>query len=103
MIPKNIATTSLSDHYTLLEDPDDEKQWLVKVLKGPWAGVIYRYNKLKLVEDKAADKLICQFEYDIIEVPANLAGKDLPDQTKGLFEKFLGDIVVDILETKESP
>jgi len=58
---------------------------------GPFAGIIFSYSKVQLLEDTKNDQLALKFDYDILENP--LAEFEVEE-----FEQALGDHLVDLLK-----
>jgi len=58
--------------------------------EGPFAGIIFSYSKVQLLEDKKNDQLALKFDYDIIENP-------LEEFDVEAFEQELGDHLTDLL------
>ncbi len=72
--------------------------YALKVLQGPYSGVIYTYGKVQLHEDEANDTLKLKYDFKIDEVPDKLKKEDL-DESKD-FKNFIGDILVELFEEK---
>ena len=91
---------SLKEHYTLVSDPNDadSEYWCVKLLKGDFAGVVYKYGELGFAKEPNVDgTLTTKFEYDIINVPNSLEGKEFSDEEGEAMELLLGDILIEII------
>lgn len=79
-------------------------QMHVKITKGEYKDVIYRYGKVGFnpeegnIESDEDERLTMAFNYDIISLPTHLHDADLEDKEFYTFENVLGDILVDILE-----
>lgn len=58
--------------------------------EGPFAGIIFSYSRVQLLEDKKNDQLAIKFDYDIIENP--LEEFDVEE-----FEQELGAHLTDLL------
>jgi len=84
---------SIKNKYKTVEQPDNITV-AIEITKGPFKGIVYRYGKISVDEGKKED-LILSFNYDIIEnkQSADVNSKKLAPK----FEKFLGDVIVDIL------
>ena len=71
-------------------------------------GTVFKFGKVGVAlkdeykdvvpEDAPSDALTLKYEYDIITVPSNMIGVDIPDEEFEDFERLLGDILVDIME-----
>lgn len=58
--------------------------------EGPFAGIIFSYSKVELIEDTKRDRLNLKFDYDIIENP-------LEEFDVEAFEQELGEHLTDLL------
>jgi hypothetical protein len=58
--------------------------------EGAFAGIIFSYSKVQLLEDKKNDRLALKFDYDIIENP-------LEEFDVEAFEQELGEHLSDLL------
>lgn len=98
-----IAKT-LSEKYELIEDPNDDSQWLVRLKVEPWTGITYKYLTFKLKEDAGKDRLVCKFDYEIIEemLPEHFKGKEFTDEQGKEFVDLIGDIVIELLQEQLS-
>jgi hypothetical protein len=70
----------------------------LKVVQGPYLGVIYTYGKVTLHEDEANCELKIQFKFKLEEVPDNLNEEELEKSPD--FKNFMGDILSQLLEDK---
>ena len=70
----------------------------LKVVQGPYLGVIYTYGKVTLHEDEANCELKIQFKFKLEEVPDNLNEEELEKSAD--FKNFMGDILSQLLEDK---
>lgn len=59
---------------------------------GDFSGIIFSYKNVNFKEDQENDKLIIHFEYEVHEVPSYRK-----DYDKVIFEKELGDFLVELL------
>jgi hypothetical protein len=66
--------------YTIIED-----QW-VKLIDGPFAGIMYKYGKVQLVEE--TDQLRIVFDYET----------DTGQQLDKEFNDYIGDILLGMIE-----
>lgn len=57
-----------------------------------FAGIVFRYTNVSFEEIVEEDKLMINFEYDVLDVPESLHGYDKPT-----FEKILGEFVIQLL------
>jgi hypothetical protein len=88
----NLEYEVLFDKYT------DETLARIKLTSEKWNGIIYHYNTLNIRED--GDEAVLTFDYDIVEAPGWINIDDLSEEDKIQFEKTIGDILVDIIETE---
>ena len=70
----------------------------LKVVQGPYLGVIYTYGKVTLHEDEANCELKIEFKFKLEEVPDNLNEEKLKESLD--FKNFMGDILSQLLEDK---
>jgi hypothetical protein len=81
--------SNVQDHYEYVPAHKEETA-VIKIIKGPAKGMVYRYNKVSFEE--VGDEMECNFDHLIIEEP--LAGRLSREETKTI----LGDILICILE-----
>jgi len=72
----------------------------LKVVQGPYLGVIYTYGKVTLHEDEANCELKIQFKFKLEEVPDNLNEEELEKSPD--FKNFMGDILSQLLEDNDT-
>ncbi len=84
--------------YEIIFDDDykDEDTAKIKILDGKYKDLVYHYNYVSFNEESVN----LQFEYDIDETPEGLEVDKLESEDRKEFEIVLGDILVDIVETK---
>jgi len=84
--------------YEIIFDDDykDEDTAKIKILDGKYKDLVYHYNYVSFNEESVN----LQFEYDIDETPEGLEVDKLESKDRKEFEIVLGDILVDIVETK---
>jgi hypothetical protein len=86
---------NLDETVQFVERPSSEL-YSLKVVQGPYLGVIYTYGKVSLHEDEANVQLNVKFDFKIDEVPENLKKEDLEQSAD--FKNFMGDILTQLLE-----
>jgi hypothetical protein len=86
---------NLDETIKFVERPSSEL-YSLKVVQGPYLGVIYTYGKVSLHEDEANVQLNVKFDFKIDEVPENLKKEDLEKSAD--FKNFMGDILTQLLE-----
>ena len=86
--------------YSFVESKLSPEKTLVHLLRGPYEGVIYSYDLVKVTEDQTLGAARLSFHYTIHRVPPE---KD-PDllQSDHSFHHHLGDILTSILLKQES-
>lgn len=91
--------------YEFVHAPDGDEMYIELTKKaGKWEGTQYRYGKVGFNPSQGDaktdndERLTLAFEYDIITVPPQLDGVDVPDEEYFAFENMIGDILVDVLE-----
>jgi hypothetical protein len=89
----------LRDCYEMIPHRDDpENRWMIRIIKGPYEGLLYCYGKFGIKEEAEEDQLRCKYEYEILEVPENLQQQEMDETDKEKFETYIGMIVCQILQ-----
>jgi hypothetical protein len=98
----------IKEHYTFSPSAEGDEMHIELIGDTQFKGTIFKFGKVGVAlkeeykdmvpEDAPADALTLKYEYDIITVPSDLIGKDIPDEEFEDFERLLGDILVDIME-----
>jgi hypothetical protein len=84
--------------YDLIEI-DGEESWCIKIKSGEYAGVVYKYNYVRVIEPNDPDGYaVLKFDYDVL-YHAELA----EDKFKKAFETVLGDILYEVISTSPEP
>lgn len=78
--------------YCFIEPKKDKTITFIKLLEGPYKGTIYKYGKVKILEQDDGPHL--HFAFDVLESPQNKA-KNLQKDTN--FIKYAGDMLVEIM------
>lgn len=86
---------NIDETIQFVEKPSSEL-YSLKVVQGPYLGVIYTYGKVSLTEDEANVELNVKFDFRIEEVPDNLKKEDLEQSDD--FKNFMGDVLTQLLE-----
>ena len=76
------------------KDKDTAK---IRILDGKYKDLVYHYNYVSFNEES----LQVQFAYDIDETPSDIEIDDLKESDRKELEQMLGDILVNIVETKQ--
>jgi len=71
----------------------------IKLLTGKYAGVVYTYGRVSIVEDKSADRARLQFQFEVKICPNNFNKRHLSEDK--LFMNYIGDLLSHILEKNE--
>jgi ABC-type Fe2+-enterobactin transport system substrate-binding protein len=86
---------NIDETVQFVEKPSSEL-YSLKVVQGPYLGVVYTYGKVTLHEDEANAQLNVKFDFKLDEVPENLNKEEL--QNSEDFKNFMGDILTQLLE-----
>ena len=86
---------NIDETVQFVEKPSSEL-YSLKVVQGPYLGVVYTYCKVTLHEDEANVQLNVKFDFKLDEVPENLNKEEL--QNSEDFKNFMGDILTQLLE-----
>lgn len=97
MTHQTLQMINLNETVKFVEKPSSEL-YSLKVLQGPYLGVIYTYGKVTLHEDEANCELKIKFDFKLEDVPDNLNKTELEESID--FKNFMGDILSQLLEDK---
>lgn len=86
---------NIDETVQFVEKPSSEL-YSLKVVQGPYLGVIYTYGKVTLHEDETNVQLNVKFDFKLDEVPENLNKEELENSED--FKNFMGDILTQLLE-----
>ena len=75
--------------YVFLENKNDGSD-AIKLTSDPYSGIIYRYDRVEFKPKENEDRLILNFEYEILDYAEK--GFDAK-----IFEQYIGDILVDLI------
>jgi len=89
--------STITDKTYALVEKAGSWEYGIKILEGQYAGIIYTYGTVKLVEEKENDCAKLQFTYALNEVCAPHNEAEL--KTSDTFRNFLGDILTHIIDT----
>ena len=90
-----------NEWYVPTKNPEDPKDtsFCIEILKGPFSGVILCYSRFQLASELNEDESItCHYSYDIITSPADIGEREISDEQGEIFEKILGDIILELFE-----
>ncbi len=84
------------DRYIQFVEKGDSELYALKVVHGPYTGVIYTYGKVEI--KGTVDEPVVKFDFTINEVPKGKKKTKL-EKSKG-FKNFMGDILITLIEEK---
>jgi len=84
------------DKYIQFVEKGDSELYALKVVHGPYTGVIYTYGKVAIGGE--VEKPIVKFDFVINEVPKGKKKNKL-EKSKA-FKNFMGDILITLIEEK---
>jgi hypothetical protein len=78
---------------------DDDETYAFRLTEGKFKDVVYKYNRFGIIEPKENDEVLnYKFEYDILEIPEEIRGKQYSDDEGKEFEELIGDILIKVIE-----
>ena len=86
---------SIKDQYVFITNKNEDMQ-CIRIKKGKYHGVVYKYGKVTLGEENDDGNLPFRFEYDILD--NNLIPREEFNEE---FFRLIGDILVDIIDTQK--
>jgi len=85
----------IKSYYNVIPNSDGN----VKIIDGPFEGLIYKYGEFKLVAPKSEDEQpAMKYDFDIIHMPPDLKNMSFPDEMKNTFDQLLVSILVDMVQ-----
>jgi hypothetical protein len=81
--------------YLLVEDDLHPDQFLIQLTSRGYAGIIYRYGKVSIIEEGHRARL--KFIYDIQSVPDSFTSDSNTLKDDPVFKNYIGEILADIL------
>ena len=87
----------IRDQYVFITNRNEEMQ-CIGIKTGKYAGVVYKYGKVRLGEETDEGKMPFKFEFDILD--SNLIPREEFDEDE--FPKLIGDILVDVIDRQEN-
>ena len=85
--------------YLLVEDDLHPDQFLIQLTSSRYAGVVYRYGKVSIIEEKNQARL--KFVYDIKSVPDSLMDRAHTLKDDPIFTNYIGDVLTHILSNND--
>jgi|TARA_R110000737_G_scaffold352373_1_gene398148 hypothetical protein len=88
----------MNDKFVYVEKEDADFT-SIKVLQKPYNGIIYTYGKIKISEPEDENgNATLSFDWKVEEVPPAIGKSKEELENDEVFSKFIGDILVEILE-----
>ena len=84
------------DRYIQFVEKGDSELYSLKVVQGPYTGVVYTYGKVEI--KGTVDEPVVKFDFTINEVPKGKKKTKL-EKSKA-FKNFMGDILITLIEEK---
>lgn len=84
------------DRYIQFVEKGDSELYSLKVVHGPYTGVIYTYGKVAI--GGTVEEPIVKFDFTINEVPKGKKKTKL--EKSKTFKNFMGDILITLIEEK---
>ena len=79
-------------------EEDDPENLCIQIIEGPFHHVVVKYKNFKLKPKLNEDGSInSDYEYDIITAPSTIGEHGLTDEEGEIFEKKLGESLLEIL------
>jgi hypothetical protein len=85
--------------YLLVEDDLHPDQFLIQLTSRGYAGIVYRYGKVSIIEEKNRARL--KFIYDIQSVPDSFTSPADSLKEDLVFKNHIGEILADILSNND--
>lgn len=84
-------TYTLHKDYTLLPDREDENHFAVSITSGPYEGVIFRFNEIKIIEQK--DSATFAFSYSIgANVDVIVDKQDFEQHASAILDSLINEL-----------
>ena len=87
----------LDETIQFVEKPSSEL-YSIKVVQGPYLGVIYTYGKVHISEDKENDRAKVDFDWKLESWPTNLTKKEIEESKE--FQDYIGNLLTTLIEEK---
>ena len=82
------------DKYVQFVEKGDSELYALKILQGPYSGVIYTYGKVRF--EGTVEEPVVKFDFTINEVPKPKKKNKL-EKSKG-FKNFIGDVLMSLFD-----
>lgn len=83
-----------TDRYIQFVEKGDSELYSLKVVQGPYSGVVYTYGKVQI--NGTEDDPIVKFDFTINTVPAGKKKTKL--EKSKTFKNFMGDILISLID-----
>ena len=101
LAPVNQPKKTLKDNwFRAIPNPVDpnDKGMCIQIIEGPFIHVIVKYKDFKTHKELNEDgSLNCDYGYDIVMAPDNVGDRDITDEQGEIFEKQLGEAIIELL------
>ena len=78
--------------YEVVALPDKPEAWCIKIVKGPWEGIIYTYGEVNL-----ENVLTPKIQYEILWAPRRFSEQEFNEEEEKDFHTLLGKIAMNII------
>ena len=88
----------LKKYHSVFPDPEEKDRLCIRIEHGPFSGLGIAFGGIQLAEEENPDGTTrVKFEYDMVDIPPEMADKDFSDEDGGELEMLLGQIYLNIL------
>ena len=88
----------LKKYHSVFPDPEEKDRLCIRIEHGPFSGLGIAFGGIQLAEEENPDGTTrVKFEYDMVDIPPEMADKDFSDEEGGELEMLLGQIYLNIL------
>lgn len=84
--------------YIFVEKPDSDGHHSTKLIGSEWAGAVFTYDSVSVIEDQKNDRAILKFTYLIEHVTDDYTKEFLESSIE--FKSHIGSLLAQILESK---
>ena len=88
----------LKKYHSVFPDPEEKDRLCIRIEHGLFSGLGIAFGGIQLAEEENPDGTTrVKFEYDMVDIPPEMADKDFSDEEGGELEMLLGQIYLNIL------
>ena len=88
----------IEEYYELTRYPDDSETGAIRITRGPFLGLIYKYLEYQFTKvDEETGSPSVEFGFDVLDIPDEMKDVEFPDEMEHSFHQLLCDILVDIV------